>query len=71
MQKRAQLSMNPRPNITSYHVCMEDRGAKGQNLDVGRGPPNITSSGSFKTVGLGILIKERLKLTLVFTRGQL
>ena len=44
---------------------------KGKNLDVSRGPPNITSSGSFETVGLGILIEERLKLTLVFTRGQL
>ena len=29
---------------------------KGKHLDVGRGPPNITSSGSFETVGLGILI---------------
>ena len=29
---------------------------KGKNLDVGRGPSNITSSGSFETVGLGILI---------------
>ena len=31
----AQLSMNPRPNIMSYHVCMEDRGLIGQKLGCG------------------------------------
>ena len=30
-----QLSMNPRPNITSYNVCMEDGGAIGQKLGCG------------------------------------
>ena len=27
-----------------------------ENWDLGRGPPNITSSGSFEMVGLGTLI---------------
>ena len=30
----AQLSMNPQPNITSYHVCMEDGGGNGGKLVV-------------------------------------
>ena len=42
-----------------------------ENRDLGKGFPNITSSGSLETVGTGILILERLQLTLVFTRGQL
>ena len=33
--QQAQLSMNPRPNITSYHVCMEDGRAIGQKLGCG------------------------------------
>ena len=29
------LSMNPQPNITSYHVCMEDGGENGGKLEGG------------------------------------
>ena len=32
-----------------------------ENQDLGRGPPNITSSGSLEIVGLSTLIYERLK----------
>ena len=42
-----------------------------ENQDLGRGLPNITSSGSFEMVGLSTLIEERLDLTPVFTHGQL
>ena len=28
----SQLSLNPRPNITSYHICMEDGGAIGEKI---------------------------------------
>ena len=34
-QHPSQLSMNPRPNITSYHVCMEDGGGNGGKLEGG------------------------------------
>ena len=38
-------SMNPRPNITSYPVCIEDSGGNGGKSGFGKGLPNITSSG--------------------------
>ena len=31
----SQLSMNPRPNITNYHVCIKDGGGKGQTFGCG------------------------------------
>ena len=42
-----------------------------ENWDLGRGPPNITSSGSLEMVSLSTFIYERLQLTLDFTHGQL
>ena len=42
-----------------------------ENRDLGRAPPNITSSGSLEMVGLSTMIQEQLLLTLVFTHGQL
>ena len=50
---------------------MEAVAEMAENRDSGRGPPNITSSGSLEIVGLSTLIQERLQLTLVFTHGQL
>ena len=41
------------------------------NRDLGRGPSNITSSGSLEMIGTTTLISERFQLTLVFTHGQL
>ena len=71
MLTRAKLSKNRRANITSYNVRMEDGDGNGKNWDLKRGPQKITSSGSLETVGSGILIYERLQLTLVFTHGHL
>ena len=42
-----------------------------ENRDLGRGPSNITSSGSLEMVGSSTLIQERLQLTLVLTHQQL
>ena len=49
-------SMNPRPNITRYPVCIGHGGGNGGNRDLVRGSPNITISGSLETVGTGVLI---------------
>ena len=42
-----------------------------ENQDLGRGPPNITSSGSFEMVGLSTLIQEQLQLTLAVVARQM
>ena len=34
-QQKARLSMNHLPNITSYHICMEDGGGNGGKLGCG------------------------------------
>ena len=33
--RKSQLSMNPRPNTTGYHVCMEDGGGNSGKFGFG------------------------------------
>ena len=50
---KAQLSMNPRPIIMFAWKMVAEMA---ENWYMGKGPPNITSYGSFETVGSGNLI---------------